>query len=64
MLLHMLNFIDRVITAIGFIFWVLIFLKVLEKVGEKTNNYFIGISATILIIFSMFETVGWIIENI
>lgn len=64
MLLHMLNFIDRVITAIGFIFWALVFLKILEKVGDKTNNYFIGISTTILIIFSMFETVGWIIENI
>lgn len=64
MLLHMLNFIDRVITAIGFIFWVFAFLKILEKVGDKTNSYLIGISATILIMFSMFETVEWIIENI
>lgn len=46
-------------TAIGYLFWLFAFIGILEKVGEKINNYYVGIVLTILIMCSMLSAAEW-----
>ena len=62
MLMHLLNFFKMISIVIGCIAWGYFFINMLEKIGKKTNSYFISVFVVVIIIISMTEAAEWILS--
>ena len=62
MLMHLLNFFKMISIIIGYVAWGYFFIHMLEKIGKKTNSYFISVFIVVIIMISMTEAAEWILS--